>query len=55
MAGGYTVIAPACKTGGKRPERHGQIVAYRDALTALGHTKVQGLLVYMEDGEVIGA
>jgi ATP-dependent exoDNAse (exonuclease V) beta subunit len=43
------------KTGGKRPEHQTQIAAYRDALTALGHTKVHGLLVYMEDGEVIGA
>jgi ATP-dependent exoDNAse (exonuclease V) beta subunit len=43
------------KTGEKRPEHSTQIAAYRDALTALGHTKVQGLLVYMEDGEVIGA
>lgn len=41
------------KTGDKRPEHRTQIAAYRDALTALGHPKVEGLLVYMEDGEVV--
>jgi len=43
------------KTGEKRPEHRTQIAAYRDALTALGHAKVEGLLVYMEDGEVVAA
>jgi hypothetical protein len=41
------------KTGEKRPEHRTQIAAYRDALTALGHAKVEGLLVYTEDGEVV--
>jgi len=41
------------KTGTSRPEHSKQIVAYKDALTALGFQKVEGMLVYMEGGEVV--
>jgi ATP-dependent exoDNAse (exonuclease V) beta subunit len=41
------------KTGTSRPEHSKQIVAYKDALIALGFQKVEGMLVYMEGGEVV--
>ena len=41
------------KTGTSRPEHSKQIVAYKDALIALGFQKVEGMLVYMEGGEVL--
>ncbi len=40
------------KTGTARPEHHKQIASYKDALMALGFQKVEGVLVYMESGEI---
>jgi ATP-dependent exoDNAse (exonuclease V) beta subunit len=40
------------KTGTARPEHRKQIASYKDALMALGFQKVEGILVYMESGEI---
>ena len=40
------------KTGHSRPEHHEQVRGYMELLRELGHSKVEGALLYVRDGTI---